>query len=240
MVEPCWNHSLMTLLVSFYVIPATAFSYQPRPSPGDPRGRKARPLGTPSLVQTGRKTSRNVVFPETSPEKCLTFKDVYIILFMFFVLIFASKPMAGIPKKNGRSQGSMISSNNIRQLRLKRSPTAWTMPIGERSGATEKTTLQRVAVGWSNWTPLDLEQPHWDLEFFPVHSDEWHVATRRNAEMHHVLMTHPVSNFAAWYLSWNVELQTALCKEGNEHRRDKCLYKSQMSCKGWVPINVEP
>ena len=89
----------MTLLVSFYVIPATAFSYQPRPSPGDPRGRKARPLGTPSLVQTGRKTSRNVVFPETSPEKCLTFKDVYIILFMFFVLIFASKPMAGIPKK---------------------------------------------------------------------------------------------------------------------------------------------
>ena len=71
------------LLVSFNVIPdilATVFSYQPRPSPGDPRGPKARPLGTPSLVQTGRKKSPEMwffhVFPGTSPEKCLTFKDV--------------------------------------------------------------------------------------------------------------------------------------------------------------------
>ena len=78
------------LLVSFNVIPdilATVFSYQPRPSPGDPRGPKARPLGTPSLVQTGRKKSPEMwffhVFPETSPEKCLIFKDVLMFFATF-------------------------------------------------------------------------------------------------------------------------------------------------------------
>ena len=89
--------------------------------------------------------------------------------------------------------------------------------------ALRKKTLQL-----SHWD--DPTEPHWiwssplrlAVEFFPVHSDEWHVATCRNAEIHHVLKTHPVSNFAAWYLS-STELQTALCKEGNEHRRDKCL-----------------
>jgi len=85
----------MTLLLSFYVIPdilATAFSYQPRPSPGDPRDPKAPrlgPWGTPSLVQTGRKNLQKWwffhVFPGTSPEKCLIFKDLYVfgIIFCF-------------------------------------------------------------------------------------------------------------------------------------------------------------
>ena len=71
--------------------------------PGDPRGPKARPLGTPSLVQTGRKISRNVVFPETSPEKCLIFKDVYV-----FCNVLLQNRWLGFPKKNGRSEGSMI------------------------------------------------------------------------------------------------------------------------------------
>jgi hypothetical protein len=48
--------------------------------------------------------------------------------------------------------------------------------------ALRKKNVATVALGRSNWTPgVHLEQPHWDLEFFPVHSDEWHVATRRTA-----------------------------------------------------------
>ena len=102
------NHSLMTIC-RFFQCHSRYFSYsflvststQSWRSEG-PQGPKARPLGTPSLVQTGRKISRNVVFPETSPEKTFDFQRC-----LRFLQRFASKTMAGISQKNGRSEGSI-------------------------------------------------------------------------------------------------------------------------------------
>ena len=102
------NHSLMTIC-RFFQCHSRYFSYsflvststQSWRSEG-PQGPKARPLGTPSLVQTGRKISRNVVFPETSPEKRLIIKDVCV-----FCNVLLQKRWLGFPKKNGRSEGSI-------------------------------------------------------------------------------------------------------------------------------------
>ena len=64
------------------LVPATAFSYQPRPSPGDPRGPKAQgsAFGDTIFGSNGKKNLQKWVFfhvfPGTSPEKRLTFKDV--------------------------------------------------------------------------------------------------------------------------------------------------------------------
>ena len=158
---------------------------------------------------------------------------------MFFVLFFASKLIHDgwdSPKKMQEAKVRWFSSNDIWQLRLKRSTTAWTLRIGEwRYG--KKNTLQRVALGWSNWTPLDLEQPHWDLEFFPsVHSDEWHVAACRNKQC-----LDDTSCVEFCYLTFAFHCGAANCAmQGREWAKERQMSGSQMSCKGWVPINVEP
>ena len=93
------------------------------------------------------------------------------------------------------------------------------MPIGERSGATEKKRCN-CRIGMIQLNPI------WSSPIETLSSFLQCTVTNEtllHAEINNVLMTHPVWNFATWHLPSTVELQTALCKEGNEQRRDKCL-----------------
>ena len=156
-------------------------------------------------------------------------------IFMCLVLFFASKLMAGIPQKNGRSE---ISIFFLRKTSGSWGSSAQQLLEQGKSGngvALRKKNRCNCRIGMIQLNPI------WSSPIETLSSFQCTVTNEMllHAEINNVLMTHPVSNFAAWHLPSTVELQTALCKEGNEQRRDKCLYKSQMS-KGWVPINVEP
>ena len=70
----------------------------------EPQGPKARPLGTPSLVQTGKKISRNCGFCKDFTREMLDFQRCLCFLFYFLL----QNRWLGFPQKNGRSQGSMI------------------------------------------------------------------------------------------------------------------------------------
>ena len=245
--HPKWlNHVETTVqwpcVVSFYVIPdipATAFSYQPRPCPGDPRGPKAPRFGlwghhlwfkrgkgwdkvSPALWFFQRLHRRNVWFSK---------------MFMFFVLIFASKLMAGIQKIIGRSQGSMIffeqhpaaeaqALNNC--LNTANRWTEW------RYG---KKTLQVSRIGKIQLQPSNpLVECIWSspLRLGVLSSAQWRMTCCYTQKC-----------ITSW---WHILCRILLldiclplsCKLRYARKGDKSLYKSQMSCKGWVPINVEP
>jgi len=60
------------------------------------------------------------VFPETSPEKCVIFKDILA----FFATFCFETDGWDFPKNWKKRSFDIFSSKNIRQLRLKRSTTA--------------------------------------------------------------------------------------------------------------------
>ena len=205
-------------------------------------GPQGSALGDTIFGSNGKKNiSRNVVFPCFSRDftgetfdfqRCLSLlKFVYV-----FCFIFCFKTDGWDSKKMEEAKVRRFSSKNIRQLRLKRSTTAWTLRIGEWSGATEKKRCN-CRIGMIQLNPI------WSSPIETLSSFLQCTVTNEtllHAEINNVLMTHPVWNFATWHLP-STELQTALCKEGNEQRRfDKCLYRSQIISKVWVPINVEP
>ena len=104
------NHSLMSIC-RFFLCHSRYFSYSFLISTStqswrseEPQGPKARPLGTPSLVQTGKKISRNCGFCKDFTREMLDFQRCLCFLFYFLL----QNRWLGFPQKNGRSQGSMI------------------------------------------------------------------------------------------------------------------------------------
>ena len=122
-----------------------------------PQGPKARPLGRDLWFKREEKSPEMWFFQRLHWRNVWLSKMFKLVYVFCFIFCFKTDGWDS-PKKSEEAKARRFSSNNIRQLRLKRSRTAWTMPIDERSGATEKT-VALVALGWSNWTPLDLEQP---------------------------------------------------------------------------------
>lgn len=140
------NHSSMTICCFFqchtryssysFLVSTSTQSWR---SEG-PQGPKAQPLGTPSLVQTGRKNHQKCCFSMFF--QGLHGRNVWLSICLKLVYVFCFnvcfKTDGWDSKKMEEAKVRRFSSNNIRQLRLKRSTTAWTMRIDERSGATEK------------------------------------------------------------------------------------------------------
>ena len=102
------NHSLMSIC-RFFLCHSRYFSYsflvststQSWRSEG-PQGPKARPLGTPSLVQTGKKISRNGVFCQDFTREMFDFQRC-LSLFVFFYFLLQNRWL-GFPQKNWKKR----------------------------------------------------------------------------------------------------------------------------------------
>ena len=158
MVETCWNHSFMTSC-RFFLCHSRYFSYsflvststQSWRSEG-PQGPKARPLGTPSLVQTGNKHLQKWVFSRDFTGEMFDFQRC-LSLFMFLFYFLLQNRWLGFPKK--------MEEAKVRFFFFEQHPAAEAQALNNCLNTANRWVALRkkTRCNESQWD--DPTEPHW-------------------------------------------------------------------------------